>query len=72
MTNLVVERAHLSQMMEEWLKALGVGESDRLEVVFLSQEVIIRPQSPRNAELDEWLEQAGKKYDKLLRRLADS
>lgn len=52
MTNLVVERAQLSKMMEEWLKALGIGESDRLEVVFLSQEVIIRPQSSRNAELD--------------------
>ncbi len=72
MTNLVVERAQLNRMMEEWLKALGVGESDRLEVVFLSQEVIIRPQSPRNAELDEWLAAAGKKYDRVLHRLADS
>jgi hypothetical protein len=72
MTNLVIERNSLSKMMEEWLKAIGVREEDRLEVVFLPSEVIIRPQSTQHAELDAWLEQATQKYASVLRRLADS
>ena len=72
MTNLVTERDGLFKMMEEWLEALGVRAEDKVEVVFLPQEVIIRPQSAQHAELDAWLAETSKKYDSVLRRLADS
>ena len=72
MTNLVVERSSLSQVMDEWLKALGIREGDKLEIVFSPQQVIVRPESAEHAELDVWLEQATQKYDSVLRRLADS
>lgn len=72
MTNLTVERDNLLKMMQEWLTALGLKEGERLEVIFLPKEVIIRPQTPESIELDAWLDQATRKYDAVLRRLATS
>ncbi len=72
MTNMVIERDSLIKMMEDWLNALGVHEGDRLEVIFLPNEVIVRPQSERQVELDAWLDEATRKYDSVLRRLATS
>ena len=72
MTNLVVERENLNRMMEEWLGTLGVREGDKVEVTFQADKVIIRPQSAKIAELDAWLDEATRKYDSVLKRLAVS
>ncbi len=72
MTNLVVDRKRLVQVMDEWLLALGVGEGDKLEIVFLPHQVIVGPESAEHAELDAWLSQFKQKHDNVLRRLADS
>ncbi len=72
MSNLVVERETLIQMMEEWLNQLRVAPGDRVAVTVSSDAMVIRPQSLENAELDEWLDQATRKYDSVFRRLAVS
>ncbi len=72
MANLVVERDTLIKLMEDWLAALGVREGDKLEVTFRESEVIVRAQSEDQAELDRWLDEATRKYDSVLRRLAAS
>jgi hypothetical protein len=70
MANLVVDRNSLPQVIEEWLKAIGVKEGDKLQMVFLPEEVIIRPESAENTELDAWFDETAQKFDSALRRLA--
>lgn len=72
MTHLVVERDSLMKMMEDWLQALGVQADDKVEVMILPSEVIIRLESKELKELDAWLDEATRKYDSVLRRLAAS
>ncbi len=72
MTNLVVQREKVPSIVEEWLKALGVKEKEKIEVVFLDGEVILRPQTAHHAELDAWLDEMTKKYNDVLTRLSVS
>lgn len=72
MSNLVIERETLMQMLEDWLNQLRVAPSDRLEVIVSDDTMVIRPQSAENAELDEWLDQVTREYDSVFRRLAVS
>ncbi len=72
MTNIVIERDNLTEIMQEWLTAQGVQSGEKLEIVFLEGEAIVRPQSTRHADLEKWLDEVTRKYDNVLRRLADS
>ncbi len=72
MSSLVIERERLVKLMEEWLVESKIKEGDRLEIIFQSNEVIIRPQSKEHADLEEWLDEATRKYDSVLKRLATS
>ncbi|OQY98176.1 MAG: hypothetical protein B6D41_02660 [Chloroflexi bacterium UTCFX4] len=72
MSNLVIERDTLIQMMEDWLNQLRVAPTDRLQVMVSEDSMVIRPQSAEHAELDEWLDQVTRQYDSVFRRLAVS
>jgi len=72
MTNLVVEQDNLTQVMHEWLSAQGVPANEKIEIVFLEGELLVRPRSSRHAELDAWFDEAARKYDSVFRRLAES
>ena len=72
MSNLVIERETLIQMMEDWLNQLRVAPNDRLEVIVSDSAMVIRPQSAEHAELDEWLDRVTREYDSVFRRLAVS
>ncbi len=72
MTNLVVDQDNLTQVVRDWLNAQGVPTNEKIELVFLEGEMIVRPQSARHAELDRWFEEAARKYESVFRRLADS
>ena len=72
MSNLVVERETLIQMMQDWLNQLRVAPNDRIEVMVSDDAMVIRPQSAEHAELDEWLDQVTREYDSVFRRLAVS
>lgn len=72
MSNIVVERDILIQMMEDWLNQLKVSPHARLQVMVSDETMVIRPQSAQEAELDEWLDQVTRQYDSVFRRLAVS
>ena len=72
MSNLVIERETLIQMMEDWLNQLRVAPTDHLQVMVSKDAMVIRPQSTEHAELDDWLDQATREYDSVFRRLAVS
>ncbi len=72
MTNLVIESDNLAKVMQEWLNAQGVQTTEKIEIVFLEGEMLVRPQSAHHAELDEWFDEAAHKYGSVFRRLADS
>lgn len=72
MSNLVIERETLIQMVEDWLNQLRVAPTDHLQVMVSEETMVIRPQSAKDAELDEWLDQVTRQYDSVFRRLAVS
>ncbi len=72
MTNLVIERDNLAKVLQDWLVAQGIQTNEKIEIVFLEGEMLVRPQSAHHVELDEWFAQTARKYDSVLRRLADS
>ena len=47
-------------------------EKGKLEVLFLPNEVVIRPHSPQREELNAWLNDAIRRYGDVLERLANS
>ncbi len=71
MTRLVVKRDDLGRTLEEWLTALDIQPNDKLEIVFGESEMIIRPESARDAEMRARLKANMKKYESALRWLAD-
>lgn len=72
MTSVVLEREKLLDMMREWLNIYGVTGKEKFEVVFLTNEVVIRPRSPQRGELHAWLDDATRRYGDVLERLANS
>jgi hypothetical protein len=72
MSNLVVERETLIQMMEDWLDHLRVAPDDRLLVMVSDTSMVIRPQSAQDAELEDWLDRVTRQYDSVFRRLAET
>ena len=72
MTKLVIERENLVKVMDEWLQKMRVDQGDKLEVTFQADKMVIHPQSAKMADLDAWLDEATRKYDSVLKRLAAS
>jgi hypothetical protein len=71
-TRMVISQENIAQVVQEWLGAVGRPSDTKIEMYFLSDGVLIRPQMPENQKLEEWLEGAMSRYDSLLRRLAES
>lgn len=69
-TRMVVSQENIAQVVREWLQAAGQPSGTRIEMYFLSDQVLIRPQASRDQELEEWLTDAMSRYDSLLCRLA--
>ena len=70
-TRMVVSQEDIAEIVREWLEAVGRPSDTQIEIYFLSNEVLIRPQAPQSQDLEEWLEGATSRYDSLLRRLAE-
>ncbi len=69
-TRMVVSQENIAQVVQEWLQAAGQPSDTQVEMYFLSDRVLMRPQIPQDQELEEWLTDAMSRYDSLLRRLA--
>ncbi len=53
---MVIDQEKFPQVVREWLSANGVAQNTPIELHFLDDEVIIRPQSAERQELRDWLE----------------
>jgi hypothetical protein len=71
-TSMVIDQEKFPQVVREWLSASGIARNTPIELHFLDDEIIIRPQSAERQELRDWLESAARRYDTLLKRLATS
>jgi len=67
----IVEQEELAQTLKDWLVANDVPPVTPLDLFFLPGEVIIRPHFSDQQDLLEWLESCYRRYDGLLRRLAN-
>jgi hypothetical protein len=71
-TRVVVAQDELSQVVRDWLTEAGRSPDAPIELYFLSDELLIRPRSSDNKDLENWLEDAMSRYDSLLQRLASA
>lgn len=69
-TRMVVSQENILPVVREWLGAVGRSPDTQVEMYFLPDQVLIRPQASKDQELEEWLTDAMSRYDNLLRRLA--
>ena len=70
-TTMVINKAKFPDVVREWLLASSVSLTTPIELHFVDDEVIIRPQSAHRQDLREWLDGAMQRYDTLLKRLAE-
>ncbi|WP_026369164.1 hypothetical protein [Kallotenue papyrolyticum] len=64
---LVIERDNLPQVVQGWLRAIGLADDEQVELVFTEREVLLR--RPSDPKLREWARQTVDEYDKAFRRI---
>jgi hypothetical protein len=65
--SFTVERENLPDVVQGWLKAVNLGESDLVEIIFTESEVLLR--KPSSPQLREWARGVSDKYDRAFREL---
>ncbi|GIV98411.1 MAG: hypothetical protein KatS3mg057_3068 [Herpetosiphonaceae bacterium] len=65
--SFVIETDNLPPVVRGWLKAIGLEESDLVELVFTEQELLIR--RPLSPQLREWAKATVDRYDKSFRQI---
>lgn len=66
--SFTVERENLPSVVQGWLRAVGLGDEEVVELVFTEQEVLLR--RPMSPQLRAWATSVSDKYDKAFRQLA--
>lgn len=64
---LIIERENLPAVVQGWLKAVGLEESESVELVFTEREVLLR--RPTDSKLREWTNSVTDEYDKAFKRI---
>lgn len=64
---LVIEQENLPAVVQGWLKAVGLEDSETVELVFTEREVLLR--RPTDPKLREWANSVADQYDKAFRRV---
>lgn len=65
--SITVERENLPEVVQGWLRAVGLGEEDMVELVFTEQELLLR--RPMNPHLRAWASDVSDKYDQAFRQI---
>ncbi|KAB8142395.1 hypothetical protein F8S13_15540 [Chloroflexia bacterium SDU3-3] len=65
--SFTIERENLPETVQTWLKAVNLGESDVVELIFTEGEVLLR--KPISPELREWARGVADRYDKAFNQL---
>jgi hypothetical protein len=66
--SFAVERENLPEVVQGWLRAVGLSEEELVEIVFTEHEVLLR--RPMSPQLRAWAQTIGDRYDKAFRELA--
>ncbi|MGQ9925535.1 MAG: hypothetical protein ACUVS4_01570 [Chloroflexaceae bacterium] len=66
--SFTIERENLPPVVQGWLRAVGLGEEEIVEIVFTEQEVLLR--RPMSPQLRAWAKEVSDKYDKAFRQIA--
>lgn len=66
--SFTIERENLPQVVQGWLRAVGLGEEDVVEIIFTEHEVLLR--RPMSPQLRAWASGVSDTYDKAFRQIA--
>jgi hypothetical protein len=66
--SIIVERENLPPVVQGWLRAVGLGDEEMVELVFTEQELLLR--RPMSPQLRAWAQGVADKYDKAFRQIA--
>jgi hypothetical protein len=66
--SFILERENLPPVVQGWLRAVGLGDEDVVEIVFTEREVLLR--RPMNPHLRAWATSISDTYDKAFRQIA--
>ena len=65
--SFTIERENLPEVVQNWLKAVNLGESDLVELIFTEGEVLLR--KPASPQLREWARGVSDRYDRTFKEL---
>lgn len=65
--SFTIERENLPQTVQGWLRAVGLGDEELVEIIFTEQEVLLR--RPMSPQLRAWASEVSDKYDKAFRQI---
>jgi hypothetical protein len=65
--SFTVERENLPEVVQGWLKAVGLGDEELVELVFTEQELLLR--RPMSPQLRAWASGVSDKYDQAFRQI---
>lgn len=66
--SFTIERENLPPVVQGWLRAIGLGDEELVELVFTEREVLLR--RPMSPELRAWANGVSDRYDQVFRQLA--
>ncbi len=66
--SFTIERENLPETVQGWLRAVGLGDEELVELIFTENEVLLR--RPMSPQLREWARGVSDRYDKMFRELA--
>jgi hypothetical protein len=66
--SFTIERENLPEVVQGWLRAVGLAEEELVELIFTEREVLLR--RPASPELREWARGVSDRYDMVFRELA--
>lgn len=65
--SFTIERENLPEVVQGWLRAANLGDTDVIELIFTDGEVLLR--QPTSPQLREWARGVSDRYDKVFREL---
>lgn len=66
--SFTIERENLPGVVQGWLRAVGLGDEELVELVFTDHELLLR--RPMSPQLRAWARGVTDKYDKAFRQIA--
>lgn len=66
--SFTLERENLPEVVQGWLRAVGLGDEELVEIVFTDQELLLR--RPMSPQLRAWAKGVTDKYDTAFRQIA--